>query len=235
MVLIPTVNVQSMTKEELLKRVEELDKTLSTVPLIVSLEKQLGIHKVHLAGLSTFGLLIFLLVFNNLYANLLTDVCGYIYPSYMSLKAVGGEKDVQTQWLAYWAAFGFFNLLEYGIDYVLYVFPFYYTFKLIIIVWLASPATKGASAVYNTVLKPLLPHVDSLGTTLVPTPAAPPAAAPAAEGEGEKAAPAGGGGKPESAPAGDKADKKEGGGDKKAEGEGKAKTGKVRWGYSRVR
>lgn len=79
-----------------------MDKTLSTLPFIVSLEKQVGIHKVHLAGVSTFGLFIFLLVFNNIYAGLLTDICGYWYPAYMSVKAVDMDATVQGQWLGYW-------------------------------------------------------------------------------------------------------------------------------------
>lgn len=152
--------------------------------------------------------------------------------------------------------FGLFQLIEYAIETVLHIFPFYYTFKLIIIVWLASPATKGASTVYELILKPLTPPCDAFFAFMLAGPSPSTEAAPAGEGGAEKKTPATEGGdtaKPEVAPAAEPdtkvagnagGEKKEGGdtkeadsgGDLDAKGKGgKPKSGKVKWGYVRLR
>ncbi|KAI9091256.1 TB2/DP1, HVA22 family-domain-containing protein, partial [Phlyctochytrium arcticum] len=145
----------------------QVDKALGSVPLFASFEKSSGIRKIHLLGLSTSMLLVVLLVFKNVYAGIITDTIGYLYPALLSLKAVGGDKDVQAQWLGYWVIFGFFHLCEYAIEGVLRVFPFYFPFKLFTIIWLISPSTKGAASVYTKVLKPFIPVCENLGKALV--------------------------------------------------------------------
>ncbi|KAI8911369.1 TB2/DP1, HVA22 family-domain-containing protein [Powellomyces hirtus] len=225
--LIPILNVKSMTKDELRKGIDELDKSLSSVPFIIALEKQLGIQKVHLAGIATVGMILFVLVFNNLHASLLTDLVGYIYPAYMSLKAVGATTAVQGQWLGYWTIFGLFNLMEYARETLLHVFPYYYTFKLLIVIWLISPSARGAATVYELLLKPLLPVIDAF--IEAPRKATPVSeGTPAAEKGAARAAPAAEEVKLiETEVVLDKADGKK---------PDKAKTdkGRVRWGYVKL-
>ncbi|KAJ3145651.1 ER membrane protein DP1/Yop1 [Geranomyces michiganensis] len=164
MVLIPTLGVQSMTTSELQNRINELDRALGTVPFVLSAERKLGVAKVHLAGLGTVALILLFLIFNNVYAGLLTDLVGYIYPAYRSLKAVGGTQDEQGQWLGYWTIFVFLHLIEYGQEALLNVFPYYFTFKLFLVIWLISPSSNGALLIYLAILKSVVPFVDTCFT-----------------------------------------------------------------------
>ncbi|KAJ3172382.1 ER membrane protein DP1/Yop1 [Geranomyces variabilis] len=161
MVLVPTVSVQSMSTSELRTRIDEFDRALSTMPFIISAERKLGVAKVHLAGYGVVALILLFLIFNNVYAGLLTDLVGYILPAYWSLRAVGGSQDEQGQWLGYWVIFGLLHLFEYGEETLLNIFPYYYTFKLLLLLWLILPATRGALVVYLAVLKSVVPFIDT--------------------------------------------------------------------------
>ena len=67
---------------------------------------------------------------------------------YFSLNALETPKPQDDiQWLTYWVVFGFFNFVETFVSFVLYWFPFYYTFKTLAIVWLMLPQTQGQDRV----------------------------------------------------------------------------------------
>lgn len=51
--------------------------------------------------------------------------------------------------------FGFLSVLETFSGFLVYYFPFYYTFKSILLVWLMLPQTKGAKLVYVKLLHPV--------------------------------------------------------------------------------
>ncbi|KAJ3020743.1 ER membrane protein DP1/Yop1 [Thoreauomyces humboldtii] len=154
--------MNTLNRIEFQLRLAALDRVLSTIPLVVALERSLGIQKVHLAGLLSVSLIILVLVLNNTYAGFITDIVGFFYPAIMSLKSVGGPPALQGQWLGYWTVFGSFHLIEYAIDTVLSVFPYYYTFKLGAVIWMILPSTQGASLIYLFVLRPIVPLVDGL-------------------------------------------------------------------------
>lgn len=70
---------------------------------------------------------------------------GVIYPSLESYKAIKTEgKDDDVQWLSYWIIFSLFSTIEFFLDIVLAWVPLYYEAKLIFILWLALPQTRGA-------------------------------------------------------------------------------------------
>ena len=75
-----------------------------------------------------------------------------MYFSLYALETPKPQDDIQ--WLTYWVVFGFFNFIETFVNFVLYWFPFYYTFKTLAIVWLMLPQTQGAKIVYHRVLRP---------------------------------------------------------------------------------
>ncbi|KAI8821103.1 TB2/DP1, HVA22 family-domain-containing protein [Fimicolochytrium jonesii] len=189
--LVPILNVQSMTKEEFKKMVDEIDKAVSS-PFVQSVEKKVGVHKFHMLGiLIVLGAIVGMCI-NNVHADFITDLIGFVIPAFLSAKTVGDKKQ-HEQWVGYWVVFGFLDLLEYAIEAVLSVFPFYYTFKLVLILWLIAPKSNGGAVIYNTVLKPLLPKLESLGKK---PKAEGDHAAPAAEGaHGPAKSDHGGGGK----------------------------------------
>jgi receptor expression-enhancing protein 5/6 len=44
------------------------------------------------------------------------------------------------QWLTYWVVYAFLTVFESAVNAV-YWFPFYYTFKFVLILWMALPQT----------------------------------------------------------------------------------------------
>jgi len=84
-------------------------------------------------------------------------VFGTLYPAYASYKAVK-TKNVKeyVKWMMYWIVFAFFTTLETFADLFIAWLPFYYELKILFVLWLLSPATKGASIVYRKIVHPQL-------------------------------------------------------------------------------
>lgn len=92
----------------------------------------------------------------------LTSVAGFVYPAFKSFQAIETKnKGDDTQWLVYWVFFAFLSIIESFTDYILYWIPFYYAFKLAILLWAMLPQTKGATFFYNHFLKDFLKKNES--------------------------------------------------------------------------
>lgn len=57
---------------------------------------------------------------------------------------------------SYWALYGLISAAERPLDRVLAYVPYYHAVKLLLLVWLQSPAYAGAQRVYLEALRPLL-------------------------------------------------------------------------------
>uniref|UniRef100_A0AC35TJA0 PID domain-containing protein n=1 Tax=Rhabditophanes sp. KR3021 TaxID=114890 RepID=A0AC35TJA0_9BILA len=94
---------------------------------------------------------------------------GTLYPAYRSFKAVR-TKNVKeyVKWMMFWIVFGLFMFFEAIADiFVSFWFPFYYEAKIIFVIWLLSPWTKGASLLYRKWIHPLLSkHEDEIDAML---------------------------------------------------------------------
>eukprot|EP00092_Neocalanus_flemingeri_P034329 GFUD01037336.1.p1 GENE.GFUD01037336.1~~GFUD01037336.1.p1 ORF type:complete len:300 (+),score=77.95 GFUD01037336.1:202-1101(+) len=85
-------------------------------------------------------------------------VFGTLYPAYYSFKAVK-TKNVKeyVHWMTYWIVFALITLTEEVSDLFLsFWFPFYYECKILLLVWLLSPATRGSFFLYRQVIHPTL-------------------------------------------------------------------------------
>lgn len=82
---------------------------------------------------------------------------GTLYPAYASYKAVR-TKNVKeyVKWMMYWIVFALFTSLETFTDFFSFWFPFYYEIKIVLLIWLLSPATKGSSLLYRKFVHPAL-------------------------------------------------------------------------------
>ncbi len=56
----------------------------------------------------------------------------------------------------YWIVFALFTTIETLLDIFISWFPFYYEIKILFILWVLSPATRGSSLLYKKVVHPLL-------------------------------------------------------------------------------
>lgn len=86
---------------------------------------------------------------------------GTLYPAYASYKAVR-TKNVReyVKWMMYWIVFAFFTAFEVVADiFVAFWFPFYYELKIIFLIWLISPVSRGSlgsSLLYRKLVHPNL-------------------------------------------------------------------------------
>ena len=82
-------------------------------------------------------------------SGLLSQLIGFVYPAYMSFKAIesNGEDD-DKQWLTYWVVYCFFTLTEMVIGVLLKAIPFYNLIKLLFFVYMFHPKTLGATTLY---------------------------------------------------------------------------------------
>ncbi|KIW09122.1 protein yop1 [Verruconis gallopava] len=134
-------------------QISQLDKELSKYEALNNFERQTNVPKVYVVlGL---GALYFFLVFFNIGANFLTNTVGFAIPAYYSLDALftAGTAD-DTQWLTYWVVYAFLTVFESAVNAV-YWFPFYYTFKFVLVLWMALPQTSGAQIVFRSFLQPV--------------------------------------------------------------------------------
>ena len=59
--------------------------------------------------------------------------------------------------MTYWIVHAGLTLVETVADVILgFWFPFYYSLKIVFLVWLLSPLTEGSSLLYKEVLHPML-------------------------------------------------------------------------------
>lgn len=58
--------------------------------------------------------------------------------------------------MMYWIVFALFTCAETFTDIFFSWLPFYYELKVLIVIWLLSPATKGSSVLYRKFVHPML-------------------------------------------------------------------------------
>lgn len=82
---------------------------------------------------------------------------GLLYPAYSSYKTIrSANVKHYVRWMMYWTVFALFTSAEYVADIFISWLPFYYEMKVVLVVWLMSSYTKGASIIYRKVLHPIL-------------------------------------------------------------------------------
>ncbi|KAL8723459.1 MAG: hypothetical protein Q9225_000290 [Loekoesia sp. 1 TL-2023] len=134
-------------------QIGQIDKELSKYPALNNFEKQTSVPKVY-AFLGIVGVYFFL-VFFNIAGEFLVNFAGFIIPGYYSLEALfsAGKAD-DTQWLTYWVVYAFLTVFESMVSAV-YWFPFYYTFKFCLVLWMALPQTGGAQIIFRSLIQPV--------------------------------------------------------------------------------
>lgn len=129
------------------------------------LAKKVGLKPSVLLG--ALMLLVVILVALNFGACILTSSVGFLYPAYMSFKAIesrGSQDD--TQWLTFWVVYAVCTIFDPVLNAVLYFIPFYYLFKLAFYIYLFHPKLRGAETLYHLVIKKFLksvePYIDNV-------------------------------------------------------------------------
>jgi receptor expression-enhancing protein 5/6 len=131
------------------------------------LEEKTGYSKVYFF-LGAFTL-IAILIFVTGGIKLFSDLVGFLYPAYMSFKALEGGKSVDgdaTQWMTYWIVFCFLTLIESAFPFLIEYIKWYYLIKCAFVIWLYHPKTVGAEVIYSSAVRPyVLPLLEGSGAT----------------------------------------------------------------------
>jgi len=127
------------------------------------LEEKTGYSKVYFFAASFSLAVVLILVTGGM--KLASNLIGFLYPAYMSFKALEGGKSMDgdaTQWMTYWIIFCSINLMEDTFAFIPKMISFYYSIKVLLTIWLYHPKTTGAQLIYTSGLKPYLtPIVES--------------------------------------------------------------------------
>lgn len=118
------------------------------------IEKSTGIKRIYIGkGLLVIALLYMIFGY---FAALICNFVGFIYPAYVSLKALESpNKEDDTRWLTYWVVYAFFSVIEFFSDFIFSWFPFYWLAKVIFLIWCYSPIeNNGTSYIYTKVIRP---------------------------------------------------------------------------------
>lgn len=125
------------------------------------LEKKFGYNKVYIFFLFLIVLSTILYLLGG--AKLVTDLVSFVYPAYMSFKAIdSGNVTVDTQWLTYWVVFAFISIFEGACGFLINWIPMYFFGKVAFFVWLYHPSFLGAGVIYTSILRPvIIPYLNA--------------------------------------------------------------------------
>ena len=129
---------------------DKLNADLLKIPMFKNLGEKAKTDPVYIVGGgAVLTLLVMYFIFG---AGLLCNLCGFVYPVYASIQALETkEKGDDTQWLTYWVIYAFFGLIEHFSDVILFWVPFYFSFKLGLLIWMMLPQQNGATFIYQAI------------------------------------------------------------------------------------
>ncbi|RCN29703.1 TB2/DP1, HVA22 family [Ancylostoma caninum] len=144
---------------QLQKILDDVDKQLHgegpVNNVLATIEQKSGVRRLHIV-LGVAAMQGLYLIFGH-FAQLVCNFMGFIYPAYVSVKAIEtATKDDDTQWLTYWVVFAVLSVVEFFSQQIVAIFPVYWLFKSLFLLWLYLPSTHGASKVYHKVIKPFV-------------------------------------------------------------------------------
>jgi len=81
-----------------------------------------------------------------------------LYPAYYSFKAVKNKNVKEyVKWMMYWIIYAFFIAFESVMDpFLTFWLPFYSEVKMVLLLYLVAPATRGSGVIYRRWLHPFL-------------------------------------------------------------------------------
>lgn len=79
----------------------------------------------------------------------ITNLVGTVYPAYWTMKSIESKGHDDKHWLTYWVVFACFTIVDVFSGFLLKFIPFYFFIKIIFLIWLFMPNSKGCNVVYH--------------------------------------------------------------------------------------
>nr|CDJ88035.1 TB2 DP1 and HVA22 related protein domain containing protein [Haemonchus contortus] len=108
-----------------------------------------------------YGTILFLSIYViiSALAQIISNVVGFLYPAWRSIKAVRSSvKEDDTQWLIYWIVFATFSIIDFS---TFSTIPFYWLFKIAFLMYLYLPMFNGATVIYKNFIDPACTIIES--------------------------------------------------------------------------
>ncbi|VDL77624.1 unnamed protein product [Nippostrongylus brasiliensis] len=155
----PVAGERMSVPPQIQKVLDDVDKQLHgegpVNNVLATIEQKSGVKRLHIV-LAVAGLQALYLIFGH-FAQLVCNFMGFIYPAYVSVKAIEtATKDDDTQWLTYWVVFAVLSVIEFFSQQIVAIFPVYWLFKSLFLLWLYLPSTMGATKIYHKAIKPIV-------------------------------------------------------------------------------
>jgi len=151
---------EGFNMEQIQATLKNIEKKLKQNDRLRKLEKQTGVPILYLIG----GILVLVVLIVYMVSGLraITNLVAFVYPAYMTVKAIKSDnKDDDTLWLAYWLWYGLFALIESITNILFFWIPMYELLKMGFYVFLYAPNVQGALILYEKVIQPWLPYLES--------------------------------------------------------------------------
>ncbi|KAL6728189.1 hypothetical protein Aduo_009988 [Ancylostoma duodenale] len=133
------------------------DKNKTVEKILAAAEEKTNIKREKLVYGALLGIVIYFII--GALAQILSNIIGFAYPAYRSIKAVRSSiKEDDTQWLIYWIVFASFSIIDFSIFSTV---PFYWMFKIIFLLYLHLPVFNGATVIYHNFIDPACTFVES--------------------------------------------------------------------------
>jgi receptor expression-enhancing protein 5/6 len=154
-----------------------LDAQLGEIPQVRMIADMLHIPPLAVAATAGFSLVAFCLW--GFCGQLVSTFLGMLLPAYESFKCVEAFSNIADPtnsevyskassmqfWLIYWIVVALFASFEYVLSWVLFRLPFYQPAKLVALLWLWLPQSRGANYMYHWAVAPIVRrnrrHIDA--------------------------------------------------------------------------
>lgn len=141
-------------------RLQNINTSLSDVVAVRWIAEKLGVQPWVVGGVGSCWIAGFLLW--GFTGELVCMIVGLLYPTYASFKALeSGEGDEVMQWLRYWTTYSAISLAENVFYRMMVWLPFYHLLRILVVLWLFLPCSRGADRVYAWVVGPVLRRYSS--------------------------------------------------------------------------
>eukprot|EP00356_Strombidium_inclinatum_P012481 CAMPEP_0170481626 /NCGR_PEP_ID=MMETSP0208-20121228/1998_1 /TAXON_ID=197538 /ORGANISM="Strombidium inclinatum, Strain S3" /LENGTH=215 /DNA_ID=CAMNT_0010754367 /DNA_START=17 /DNA_END=664 /DNA_ORIENTATION=+ len=142
--------------EQVKEKMEQFNSEMSKIPFLDKITSATNLPAgAIVAAMVALSVVIVALDFG--ISGFLVQVVGVMYPVFKSVQALESKRtDDDHQWLTYWFIFSLFQLAEHTLQILVNYIPFYQLIKILFLIWLQNPVTRGAEKIYEERLAHLI-------------------------------------------------------------------------------